>query len=219
MQSLTLVQQLAVAIVPVMLAITVHETAHGYVADKLGDHTARSLGRVTLNPVKHIDPVGTIILPLLMYAFFNFMFGWAKPVPVNWRNLKNPRRDTALVAVAGPMANFIMLIFWSVILAVSAQIAGWSPWIGVPLFHMATIGVLINAVLMALNLLPLLPLDGGRIVNSLLPAKISQAYEKTEPWGFFILIGLLVTGILFKILMPVISLLGMISEQIVGIIS
>ena len=218
MQSLSMIQTLSVAIVPVMLAITVHEAAHGLVADKLGDHTARAAGRVTLNPLKHIDLFGTIILPLAMFALTNFMFGWAKPVPVNWRNLKNPRRDTALVAVAGPLANFVMLLLWSVILAVSTQVAGWSDWLGVPLFYMATYGILINAVLMVLNLLPLLPLDGGRITSSLLPTRISVMYEKTEPWGFFILIGLLVSGILSQILMPAIGFLKMISAQIVGIV-
>lgn len=217
MQSITGIQQLAIGILPIILAITVHEAAHGLVADKLGDNTARLAGRVTLNPFKHIDLVGTIILPLVMYLLAGFMFGWAKPVPVNWRNLGNPRRDTALVAVAGPMANFIMLLAWSAILALSPQITAWSNWIGVPLYHMAYFGILINAILMALNLLPLLPLDGGRILNAFLPPKLSVQFEKSEPWGFFILIGLLVSGLLSQILWPIIKLLEMISAQIIGI--
>ena len=218
MQSLSWVQQIAIGFLHIMLAITVHEAAHGLVADKLGDNTARMAGRVTLNPFKHIDPLGTIILPLVMYLLTGFMFGWAKPVPVDWRKLNNPRRDTALVAVAGPLANFLMLLVWSAIFALSPQIAGWSTWVGVPLFHMATFGILINAVLMALNLLPLLPLDGGRIVSSLLPANAAMLYQKSEPWGFLILIGLLATGVLARILMPAVSFLEIISARIVGII-
>ena len=169
MESLSLVQELSVAILPIMLAITVHEAAHGLVADKLGDKTARMAGRVTLNPLKHIDPLGTVVLPLLMYALSGFMFGWAKPVPVNWRNLHHPRRDTALVAIAGPAANFIMILIWALLLAVSRELAQSNTWIAVPLYHMANFGILINAILMALNLLPILPLDGGRVLNSLLP--------------------------------------------------
>ncbi len=219
MQSLTLVQQLAVAIVPVMLAITVHEAAHGLIADKLGDHTARAAGRVTLNPLKHIDPLGTVILPLVMYALSGFMFGWAKPVPVNWRNLSNPRRDTAIVAAAGPAANFIMLLVWTLILVLASKYADASHWVSEPLIHMARIGMLINAVLMALNLLPLLPLDGGRIVTSFMPPKMAMSFSKVEPYGFIILIGLLVTGLLSKILMPAVQVLIQFSAMLVGIFS
>lgn len=218
MQDLSLLQQLAVAILPVMLAITVHEAAHGLVADRLGDNTARVAGRVTLNPFKHIDPLGTLILPLAMYALTGFMFGWAKPVPVNWRNLHNPRRDTALVAVAGPMANFLMLLGWSVLLALSPAVSEISNWAAVPLFYMATYGVLINAILMALNLLPLLPLDGGRVLASLLPARLAIPYAKTEPWGLMILIALLVTGLLSAVLTPALAFLQGLSQAIVGII-
>lgn len=216
MQSLTTIQTIAVAIVPVMLAITVHEAAHGFVADKLGDRTARLAGRVTLNPLKHIDWLGTVILPMAMFILSGFMFGWAKPVPVNWRNLHNPRRDTALVALAGPGANFVMLIFWSIMLVVPSllQLGQWS---AVPLYYMASYGILINAVLMALNLLPILPLDGGRVLNSLLPASLSQAYQKTEPWGLLILIALLVTGLLQLILWPFIEILQAFSALIAGI--
>jgi len=202
---LTLVQQLSVAVLPILLAVTVHEAAHGLIADKLGDHTARAAGRVTLNPIKHIDPIGTIILPLAMYALSGFMFGWAKPVPVNWRNLSNPRRDTALVAAAGPAANFIMLLGWTLILVLATNFAQTSSWVSVPLIHMARFGMLINAVLMALNLLPLLPLDGGRILNSFLPARAAISFSKLEPYGFFILIGLLVSGLLAKVLMPAVQ--------------
>jgi len=216
MQSLTTIQTIAVAIVPVMLAITVHEAAHGFVADKLGDKTARLAGRVTLNPLKHIDWLGTVILPMAMFVLSGFMFGWAKPVPVNWRNLRNPRRDTALVALAGPGANLVMLIFWSMMLAVPSLLE-LGQWSAVPLYYMASYGILINAVLMALNLLPILPLDGGRVLNTLLPASLSQVFQKTEPWGLLILIGLLVTGLLQVMLWPFIQGLQRFSALIAGI--
>jgi Zn-dependent protease len=217
MQSLSLIQELSIAIVPIMLAITVHEAAHGLVADKLGDQTARLAGRVTINPFKHIDPLGTIVLPLVMYALSGFMFGWAKPVPVNWRNLGQPRRDTALVAIAGPLANFVMLLLWSFMLAVPVLLS-LNEWIGLPLFLMAQYGILINAVLMALNLLPVLPLDGGRVLSSLLPAKVAIMFAKTEPWGLLIMVGLLVSGLLQKILGPAIEILKHLSVQISGIL-
>ena len=214
MQSLTTIQQLAVAIVPIMLAITVHEAAHGLVADKLGDHTARAQGRVTLNPFKHIDPIGTIILPLAMYLLSGFMFGWAKPVPVNWRNLKQPRRDTAIVAAAGPAANFIMLLLWPVIYLLGMQLSGQSTWVAEPLYYMMFFGVQINAVLMVLNLLPLLPLDGGRILSSFLPPRLAYNFSKTERWGFLILIALLVSGILSMILTPFVKGLMILANQL-----
>jgi Zn-dependent protease len=217
MQSLGLIQELSIAVLPIMLAITVHEAAHGLVADKLGDDTARLAGRVTLNPLKHIDPVGTIILPLAMYALSGFMFGWAKPVPVNWRNLGQPRRDTALVAIAGPLANFVMLIFWSLVLTVPVLLS-MNEWAGVPLLLMAQYGILINAVLMALNLLPVLPLDGGRVLHSMLPAGIAVVFAKSEPWGLMIMIGLLVSGLLQKILGPAVDILKQLALQIAGIL-
>jgi Zn-dependent protease len=215
--SLTLVQQLSVAILPIMLAITVHEAAHGLVADKLGDHTARAAGRVTLNPFKHIDPLGTVILPLAMYALSGFMFGWAKPVPVNWRNLANPRRDTALVAAAGPLSNLGMLLIWTLIMGLAGKFGSASPWVAEPLMHMARFGMLINAVLMALNLLPVLPLDGGRIVSSLLPPRLAYSFGKLERWGLLIMIGLLASGLLSLILMPLVQWLLQFSVLLVGI--
>jgi len=218
MQSLTLIQEISIAILPILLAITVHEAAHGLAADKLGDHTARMAGRVTINPLKHIDLFGTIILPIGMYAISGFMFGWAKPVPVNWKNLRNPRRDTALVALAGPMANFGMLLLWTIALVISVSLPENVSWLAVPLRYMANFGILINAILMALNLLPILPLDGGRVFNSILPAKLSVLYSKTEPWGFFVLIALLLTNLLSAILMPLVGFLRLLSMQIIGII-
>ena len=218
MQELSTVQQIAIAILPVILAITVHEAAHGFVADKLGDKTARLAGRVTLNPFKHIDPIGTVVLPLGMYVLTGFMFGWAKPVPVNWRNLRKPKRDSAIVAAAGPFSNFVMLMIWSLLLAFMPMIGQVSQWAAVPLFNMATFGILINAILMVLNLLPLLPLDGGRIVSSFLPAKVAYQYNKTESWGFIILLVLLFTGLLGKILTPAIHFFGGMGTSLAGLL-
>lgn len=219
MQTLTTIQQLSVAIVPVVLAITVHEAAHGLVADKLGDKTARAAGRVSLNPFKHIDLIGTVILPLLLFATTGFMFGWAKPVPVNWRNFAKPRRDTALVSAAGPFSNFIMLIGWSLLLAVPQHLPPDLGYIGNPVYFMAIYGILINAVLIALNLLPLLPLDGGRILHAMLPFNVATIFEKTERWGLLILVVLLVSGVLSGLLGPFVEALKGFSVQIAGIFS
>lgn len=202
MEGLTTVQQIAVLALPVLLAITVHEAAHGWVAQQLGDSTAKMLGRVTLNPLKHIDPLGTIILPLAMYLMTGFLFGWAKPVPVNWKNLRNPRRDMALVAIAGPGANLVMALLWAVAARLGYGMIESSEWIALPLVYMGAAGVLINSILMLLNLMPILPLDGGRVVASLLPPRLALLYSRLEPWGLFVIIGLLATGILSRVLSP-----------------
>ena len=202
MDELTLVQRLAVLVLPVILAITVHEAAHGYVADRLGDRTARMLGRITLNPLRHIDPVGTVLLPLGMYALTGFMFGWAKPVPVNPRNLGNPRRDMAIVAVAGPLSNLVMAVLWSIAILVGGWLLPVSTWVGAPLVFMGAAGVLINVILLVLNMIPLPPLDGGRVLVGLLPAKLARVVSQVEPYGLFILIALLVTGVLGRIVLP-----------------
>ena len=202
MDELTLVQRLAVLVLPVILAITVHEAAHGYVADRLGDRTARMLGRITLNPLRHIDPIGTVLLPLGMYALTGFMFGWAKPVPVNPRNLGNPRRDMAIVAAAGPLSNLVMAVLWSIAILVGGWLLPVSTWVGAPLVFMGAAGVLINIILLVLNMLPLPPLDGGRVLVGLLPAKLARLVSQVEPYGLFILIALLVTGVLGRIVLP-----------------
>jgi len=202
MDELTLVQRLAVLVLPVILAITVHEAAHGYVADRLGDRTARMLGRITLNPLRHIDPIGTVLLPLGMYALTGFMFGWAKPVPVNPRNLGNPRRDMAIVAVAGPLSNLVMALLWSIAILVGGWLLPVSTWVGAPLVFMGAAGVLINVILLVLNMIPLPPLDGGRVLVGLLPAKLARVVSQVEPYGLFILIALLVTGVLGRIVLP-----------------
>ena len=204
MDELTLVQQLAVLVLPVILAITVHEAAHGYVADRLGDRTARMLGRVTLNPLRHIDPLGTVLLPLGMYALTGFLFGWAKPVPVNPRNLARPRRDMAIVAAAGPLSNLIMAALWSGAILAGGWLLPVSSWVGAPLLLMGAAGVLINAILLVLNMIPLPPLDGGRVLVGLLPTRLARIVAQIEPYGLFILVALLVTGALGRLVSPLV---------------
>ena len=206
MPSLTLIQKIAIFVLPVLFAITLHEAAHGWMAKKLGDRTAEMLGRVTLNPLKHIDPIGTIVVPLVVYLLSGFVFGWAKPVPVNWNNLNNPRRDVAWVALAGPAANLLMAIFWSLMIHLGFLFIESHQWFALPLMLMGVAGVLINALLMALNLIPIPPLDGGRILTSLLPPRMAAAYSRVEQYGLIIMVILLATGMLGTILWPLVSL-------------
>ncbi len=192
-----IIYKIAVNAIPLLLAITLHEAAHGYAARMFGDRTAEMLGRISLNPIKHIDWVGTVAVPALTLAIGGFFFGWAKPVPVNFNNLRNPKRDMIWVAAAGPAANLVMAIGWAIILKMS----------DVPAIDaIARAGVAWNVGLMVLNLLPILPLDGGRIVAGLLPGSMSYAYSRMEPYGLFIVLGLAVAGILGTILMPLYSI-------------
>ena len=193
------------AAVPIIFAITVHEVAHGWVASKLGDPTAKLAGRLTLNPIKHIDPLGTIAVPLIMIALTPFAFGWAKPVPVDWRNLARPRRDMALVAAAGPGANIIMLLLWTLLLSVLFTDGTAVSYQENLLIEMAKVGIIINIVLIALNLLPLPPLDGSRIVTAFLSPAAAHKYNLLERWGLPILVVLIFTGVLGKILHPLIG--------------
>jgi Zn-dependent protease len=203
MLDLSLVQKISVWIVPVLLAITVHEVAHGWVASLLGDKTAMMLGRLTLNPLKHVDPMGTILIPgMLLLLQTGFIFGYAKPVPVTWQNLRNPKRDMALVAAAGPAANLLMAIGWALLMRVGLLLGDQ----GLALIYMGVAGISINTILMVLNLLPLPPLDGGRVLTGLLPGPWAYRLSRIEPYGFFILIALLVTGLLGLILWPLISI-------------
>ena len=188
-----LIQTVVIYALPVLFAITVHEAAHGYVARHFGDNTAYLQGRMTLNPFKHIDPVGTIVMPLLLYFATSgaFLFGYAKPVPVNFNALRNPKRDMVWVALAGPASNFVQAIFWALMLVVLAAMNMEEPFF----VKMAQAGVLVNLVMWAFNLFPLPPLDGGRILVGLLPWKQAQAVSRIEPWGFFIVMGLVIAGV------------------------
>jgi Zn-dependent protease len=193
-----IIQQIAVYAIPVLLAITVHEAAHGYVARMFGDNTAYVLGRVTLNPVKHIDPLGTIVIPLGMVLLTGFMFGWAKPVPVDWGSLRRPKRDMIWVAAAGPGVNLVMAVIWALIYRTISAAGVQENFF----YLVAQAGISVNLVFMALNLLPIPPLDGGRIVSGLLPTRMSIAYSRIEPYGLVILLVLMFTGALSFLLRP-----------------
>lgn len=199
MNELTLLQRIVVWVLPVIFAITVHEVAHGWVARKYGDNTAFMLGRLTLNPIKHIDLVGTIILPgLLLLTGTGFIFGWAKPVPVDPRYFKNPRHDMAVVALAGPVANLLMAVGWALCarLGVLLHIEA----VSLPMIYTGIAGISINLVLALVNLLPIPPLDGSRILSGILPSRLAWKYNQLERFGFIILLLLLATGALGAIL-------------------
>ena len=207
-------------VVPVVFAITLHEAAHGYVAKLFGDRTAEMLGRITLNPLKHIDPVGTLLVPgaLLLFAWLSksppFVFGWAKPVPVNFAALRNPKRDMIWVAAAGPGSNFVQALLWALLLVAAAPGGAWA---SDGLFQMADIGFKVNLILMALNLLPLPPLDGGRVLAGLLPRNAAAALSRVEPYGLFILIALLAAGFLDDLMRPLMRAAAALIARIVGI--
>jgi Zn-dependent protease len=201
----SLIQTIAIGAIPVLFAITIHEAAHGYVARHFGDMTAYQQGRISLNPLRHIDPVGTILLPILTLWLGGILFGWAKPVPVNFSALRRPKQDMLWVALAGPAVNLLMALFWGIWIKVALM----SPesYYAEPLMEMAQLGVKINVVLMVLNLLPLPPLDGGRIAISLLPHRLAMKLASIEPYGMFILIGLAFTPVLSWVLGPPVVLL------------
>ena len=213
-----LVQTLAIYALPVIFAITLHEAAHGYVARHFGDNTAYVLGRVSLNPVRHIDLVGTILVPLLILVTSKLLgsggilFGWAKPVPVDFSALRHPKRDMLWVAAAGPLANLLMAMLWALVLKI-ALITALNAFT-LPLSLMAEAGITVNLVLMVLNLLPILPLDGGRIAVSLLPHRLAYSYSRLEPYGFPILLLLLFTNTLGVILNPALLLSMQLIESI-----
>lgn len=199
MNELTLLQRVVVWVLPVIFAITVHEVAHGWVAKKYGDNTAFMLGRLTLNPIKHIDLLGTIILPgLLLLTGTGFIFGWAKPVPVDPRYFKNPRRDMAIVALAGPVSNLLMAIGWALCARLGVVLN--MEVVTLPLIYTGIAGISINLVLALINLLPIPPLDGSRILTGILPSRLAWKYNQLERYGFIILLLLLATGALGAIL-------------------
>ncbi|PIZ04654.1 MAG: site-2 protease family protein [Gammaproteobacteria bacterium CG_4_10_14_0_8_um_filter_38_16] len=194
----SLIQIICIAAIPLIFAITLHEAAHGWMASKLGDQTARIMGRVSLNPLRHIDPFGTVILPLLMLSFGGFIFGWAKPVPIAWQHLRHPRRDMALVGAAGPAANLLMALFWGII-AKASHLVFISPHTqdmlrSTALFiHLTSrFGIMINCVLLVINLIPIPPLDGSRIVSSILSPQLARKYDRFEAYGLWIFLGLLI---------------------------
>jgi len=211
-----IIQGIAIFTLPVILAITLHEAAHGYVAKLYGDLTAYAQGRVTLNPLRHIDPMGTIVVPLLLLAVSSpYLFGWAKPVPVNFGNLRHPKRDMLWVAAAGPGANLLMAFLWALVFKFGLAIPESN--FSEPMLLMGQAGILVNVILLVLNLLPLPPLDGGRIAVSLLPQRIAYRFAQIEPYGFIILLVLLFTGVLGAVIGPFILITIRLVAWLVGL--
>lgn len=190
-------------IIPIILAVTMHEAAHGYIAKLCGDYTAEQMGRVSLNPIRHIDIIGTIIVPIVIFATTGLIFGWAKPVPLNYNNLKHPRKDTVLVAAAGPFANLIMAIIFAIAHYVNAQFPTSDTTKILEL--LTSYGVLLNIAFMTFNLIPILPLDGGRILQNLLPLSLARSYSKIEFFGLYLVMILAFTGVFSMIINPVIK--------------
>lgn len=211
------VQLVSVAILPLVLAITVHEAAHGWVANRLGDPTAKQLGRLTFNPIPHIDLVGTVVVPIAMMLLSGFIFGWAKPVPVNTRNFSKPREFMALVAAAGPLSNLLMAVFWGVVIKIATLLPESMRTIAVPMVLMGKLGLTFNLILMILNLLPLPPLDGSRVLAWLVPPSVAQMLDRIEPYGVYILIGLLVLGLWPAVIGPMVSAATAILGNILGL--
>ncbi|MGB5396856.1 MAG: site-2 protease family protein [Gammaproteobacteria bacterium] len=192
-----MIETILIWALPVLFAITLHEAAHGWVANRLGDPTARELGRITLNPLKHVDPMGTVVVPLALLFLSGFIIGWAKPVPVDPRHFKQPLVDMALVAIAGPASNFIMACLWALLIVFSPE--------GGFMAAMGKAGVLINVILMVLNLIPIPPLDGSRVLAGVLPPSLALQYMRIEPFGMMIILVLLFTGVLGKIMWPLVQ--------------
>ncbi|GJM06532.1 MAG: peptidase M50 [marine bacterium B5-7] len=207
MNSSAFLQQFAVVIIPLIFAIVFHEVAHGYAAYKLGDPTAKMLGRLSLNPAKHIDPIGTLLVPMFLLFSGGFLFGWAKPVPVTERNLRKPRRDGMIVALAGPLANILMAIVWAGLFKLlSVSVTGLTPRMEMFL-GMCAAGISLNLVFAVLNLLPIPPLDGSRILAGLLPPRWTIWLDRIEPYGLYIMLALLMLGLLHRIMVPMVMAL------------
>lgn len=216
-----IIQGIVIYALPVIFAITLHEAAHGYAAKHFGDFTAHNEGRISLNPIRHIDPVGTILVPLSLFIISKitmgsgFLFGWAKPVPVIFSNLRQPKRDMLWVAAAGPSANLLMAIFWALIIKLAIAVPDSS--FAKPAVLMGIAGIEINIVLMVLNLLPLPPLDGGRMAVSLLPHNLAYQFSRLEPYGFMILLVLMFSGLLGAVIGPIIIWLKIMIVSIFGL--
>lgn len=215
MQINDFIQTVTIAAIPILFAITLHEAAHGYVARHFGDNTAYLQGRISLNPLRHIDPLGTVLLPLLTLVLGGVLFGWAKPVPVNFSALRNPKKDMLWVAIAGPASNLAMAFGWTLLFKFASSFP--DSYFAEPLMGMAVIGIKINAVLLVLNLLPLPPLDGGRVAVSLLPHRQAWQLSKIEPYGMFILIFLAITPVLGRVLLPLVGLVEKFLFILVGV--
>ncbi|MEY3974166.1 MAG: hypothetical protein RIS59_527 [Pseudomonadota bacterium] len=233
-----LIRAVSIFAIPVLFAITLHEAAHGYVARHFGDTTAAAMGRISLNPARHIDPVGTLLVPILLLTLSggSLLFGWAKPVPVNFSALRRPKQDMLWVAAAGPAANLLQALLWGLVLRLGLWAGGDTDPVGlgdglhaltVPMVLMGAAGIIVNLALMVLNLLPLPPLDGGRMVVSLLPDRQAWQFARLERWGFLILIVLLVTGLLGSLIWPLVAgsaalvgkLFGVSLQQLIGLIN
>jgi len=200
-----IIRGISIWALPVVLAVVLHEVAHGWVADRLGDNTARFMGRLTLNPLKHIDPFGTILIPLmLLVAGSPFLFGYAKPVPVDFRKLGNPKRDMIWVALAGPVTNLLLALVSTLLLAVAVQMPQGMVWMAEPLALMCQASIIINLVLFIFNLLPLPPLDGGRVAVGLLPGPMAYQLSRIEPYGFLIIVALLIFGVFQAVIGPLV---------------
>jgi len=213
----TVVRGIAVGAIPVLFAITLHEVAHGWAARRYGDRTAEMLGRLSLNPIKHIDPVGTIVVPALLFSFGGLLFGWAKPVPVAFRNLNNPKRDMVKVAFAGPAANILMGVMWAAVLKVSLITGLGASFMGEWLISMSEIGILINALLAAFNMVPIPPLDGGRVLRGLVSESIGVFLDRIEPFGLIILVLLLMSGWLWVLVGPMLQIVQSLIVFVVGL--